>query len=154
MDADHPSRRGGRRDRRCGRTRDDTGGRSREDDCGRSHEDGSVTAETAVVTPVVAAFALCLCWLVSLGIAQVQLVDAARDGAREVARGERVSDVEARVHRSAPGAHTTIVREDELVSVSVVADVESPPWLLVPLPTVTLRAESSVLSEEDADALP
>jgi hypothetical protein len=84
----------------------------------------------------------------------VQLVDAARDGARAIARGEETGDVEAHVQRSAPGARTTIDQENELVSVSVVADVEAPPWLLVPLPTVTLRAESSVLSEEDADALP
>jgi hypothetical protein len=122
---------------------------------GRDREAGSVTAETAVVTPVIAAFALCLCWLVSLGIAQVQLVDAARDGARAVARGERDSDVQAHVQRSAPeGARTWIDREEELVTVSVTADLSAPRWLLVPLPTVTLRAESSVLSEEQPDALP
>jgi hypothetical protein len=113
---------------------------------------GSVTAETAVVVPVLAAFALCLCWLVSLGITQVQLVDAARDGARAVARGEESAGVEAHVRRSLPQARLSIARGDELATVSVEADVDAPTWLLVPLPSVTLRAESSVLDEGDPDA--
>ena len=51
-----------------------------------------VTAETAVLAPIVA---LCLAlgvWIISLAHLQVRLVDASRDAARLVARGESPAD--------------------------------------------------------------
>jgi Flp pilus assembly protein TadG len=117
-------------------------------------ERGSVTAETAVTIPVLAAFTLCLCWLVSLGLAQVRVVDAARDAARAAARGDQPAAVESSALRTAPGGRVDVTRADGLVTVAVSTVAEAPGWLLVPLPTVTVRAESTVLAEDSADALP
>jgi hypothetical protein len=61
-----------------------------------------VTAETAVLAPVVAACLGLGVWIVSLGHLQVQLVDAARDTARLVARGEPENAAVARVRSTAP----------------------------------------------------
>jgi hypothetical protein len=47
-----------------------------------------VTAEAALVLPVLVLAAIALCWLVSLGVTQVRVVDAARETARALARGE------------------------------------------------------------------
>lgn len=47
-----------------------------------------VTAETAVILPFLVATGLLLLWVVSLGITHVQLVDASREGARMIARGD------------------------------------------------------------------
>lgn len=65
-------------------------------------ERGMVTAETAVLAPVVAASLGLGVWIVSLGHLQVQLVDAARDTARLVARGEPADAAVAQVRTTAP----------------------------------------------------
>ena len=52
------------------------------------NETGAVTAEAAVVLPVLVLFALGLAWLVALGATQVRALDAARETARALARGE------------------------------------------------------------------
>ena len=116
-------------------------------------ERGSVTAETAVVMPLLAGFVLCLCWLLSLGIAQVRVVDAARDGARAYARGEVAGRVADHVQSTAPGSRAEVSGSNGLVTVTVTREVAAPGWLLVPFPPVTLRAEASVL-DEAADAGP
>ncbi len=73
-----------------------------------------VTAELAVLVPFALAFVLLLVWLVSLGVAQVRLVDAAREGARAVARGTPVEEADALVRRLAPpGAEVTVRRGDD-----------------------------------------
>lgn len=72
-----------------------------------------VTAETAVVLPVGVAFVTVAAWIVSLGHAQVRLVDAARDTARLVARGVPADQAERDVRRTAPGDATFSVRRDD-----------------------------------------
>jgi hypothetical protein len=124
--------------------------------CRKGHrrgERGSVTAETAVVLPVVAVFVLCLCWLLTLAMTQVRLVDAARDGARALARGEAREDVAEHVRRTAPGSGIEMSTDERFATVSVSAEAHPPDWLLVPLPAVSLRAESAVL-REDSDGGP
>lgn len=112
-------------------------------------DQGSVTAEAAVVLPVVAAFALTLVWMVSVGIAQIQVVDAARDAARGLARGDDLAAAVSAARRSAP-AHAVIqVSYDaETVNVAVSSDQRGPGWLFIPLPAVTLHAESTVEVED------
>jgi len=56
-----------------------------------------VTAETALVLPVLVCVAVGLAWLVVLGAAQVRCVDAAREVARLSARGESAATVAAAV---------------------------------------------------------
>lgn len=90
-------------------------------------ERGMVTAEMAVLAPFGFTFGLLLLWIVSLGYTQVQLVDAAREAARLVARGESVaaaSDV-ARRH-APPGAHVVVATADGLVTVTVSATSQFP----------------------------
>jgi len=55
-------------------------------------ESGMVTAETAVLAPVVALSLALGAWVISLAHLQVRLIDASRDAARLVARGESPSE--------------------------------------------------------------
>lgn len=108
-------------------------------------ENGSVTAEAAVVLPIVAAFALVLVWMVSIGIAQVQVVDAARDAARGLARGDDRSAAVSAARRAAPThADIQVSYEADTVTVAVSSDQRGPGWLFIPLPAVTLHAESTI----------
>jgi hypothetical protein len=83
---------------------------------------GMVTAETAVLAPFGVAFAVLLLWMVSLGFTQVQLVDAAREAARLVARGETPATAESVARRQAPpGATVEVSSRHGLVTVEVSA---------------------------------
>ena len=115
------------------------------------HEHGSVTAEAALVLPLVAAFALALVWLISLGFAQVQAADAARDAAREIARGGDQGMATMAARRTAPdSASVALQREGDLVTVSVSFPSRPPSWLLVPVPSVDVHASATVAAEDSA----
>lgn len=113
-----------------------------------------VTAEAALVLPLVAVFALVLVWLVSVCIAQVRIVDAARDGARAVARGDDDATVEETARRTAGGGAVVGIRHDShgLVTVTVTRSASAPDWLLVPLPDITVRSAATVDGEDDGAA--
>ncbi|WP_448642233.1 TadE family type IV pilus minor pilin [Geodermatophilus sp. URMC 63] len=83
-----------------------------------------VTAETAVVLPVlVLVLAAVVAAVVVVG-AQLRCVDAAREGARAAARGEDPAVVRAVTARAAPdGAVTTVSVEGAEVRVTVSAEV-------------------------------
>src|SRR4051812_3291442 len=69
-------------------------------------EDGAVTAEAAAVLPLLIAAALGVAWLVSLTVAQVRVVDGAREVARAVARGDSEGTALSLGRRVAPeGTH-------------------------------------------------
>jgi len=109
---------------------------------------GMVTAEMAVLAPFGVAFGLLLLWIVSLGFTQVQLVDAAREAARLVARGEPVaaaSDV-ARRH-APPGATVTVSERGGLITVRVSARSQLPVPVLRHVGARTLQA-SAVSADE------
>jgi Flp pilus assembly protein TadG len=83
-----------------------------------------VTAETAVVLPVLLVVLAGAVAAVTVVGAQLRCVDAAREGARAAARGEDVAVVVALVDRAAPdGAVTTVDADGHQVRVSVVAEV-------------------------------
>jgi hypothetical protein len=112
-----------------------------------------VTAETAFVLPIVAAFALTMLWLVSVAISQVRLVDAARDAARGIARGDDLASVERQVAATAPpGVHVDVTQLSGEVTVDVAAVAEPPGWLLVPMPGISLHASATTEAEAPADA--
>jgi hypothetical protein len=71
---------------------------------------GMVTAETAVLAPVVASCLALGVWIVSLGHLQVRLVDTARDTARLVARGESIDEAIGHMRPNAPDATEFAVR--------------------------------------------
>jgi Flp pilus assembly protein TadG len=87
-------------------------------------ERGTATAELAVLAPFALVLVVLLVWVGSLGVTQVRLVDAAREGARLVARGESVEDAEALVRRLAPAGATVRVSSGA-ASVSVTVRVRS-----------------------------
>jgi hypothetical protein len=117
----------------------------------RRRECGSVTAEAALVLPIVAGFALTLVWMVSVGIGYITAVDAARDAAREIARGGDVAGATARARETAPADSRVDVHRDGVDAVVDVAfSTRAPGWLLVPLPSVEVRASSTVEVEDDA----
>lgn len=83
-------------------------------------DEGAVTAETAVVLPaLVVVLVLCL-WSVSVVGQQLQCIDAARTGARALARGESSALARAAAQRAAPdGATVTLQSADGLAVVEV-----------------------------------
>ena len=111
-------------------------------------EVGAVTAEAAVVLPVLVLFALGLAWLVTLGATQVRALDAARETARAVARGEGAEAGVGLGRRVATsGARITVRDEGETILVTVDAPVRGPGGLFAFLPTYHARA-TAVAAEE------
>lgn len=91
-------------------------------------ERGTATAELAVLAPFALVLVVLLVWVASLGLTQVRLVDAAREGARLVARGEPEDAATALVRRLAPaGAGVRVVEGDDgTVTVTVRARSRAP----------------------------
>ncbi|GGT80354.1 TadE family type IV pilus minor pilin [Streptomyces coeruleorubidus] len=91
--------------------------------CERGADRGFVTAESAVVLPVLVMFAMALVWGLLVVAAQIQCVDAARTGARAAARQDP-PDAVVRLTREAapPGAKVTVSRGAQHVRVVVVAE--------------------------------
>jgi Flp pilus assembly protein TadG len=86
-----------------------------------------VTAETAVVLPVLLLVLAGAVAAVTVVGAQLRCVDAAREGARAAARGETTAVVEVLVSRTAPDGATTSISEDERdVRVTVSARIAAP----------------------------
>jgi hypothetical protein len=111
-------------------------------------EAGTVTAEAAVVMPVVLLFTIALAWLVSLGVTHVRAVDAARETARAVARGESVgagSAVGRRVATAGSAIH--VERGSRLVVVTVRSPVRGPGGLLGFLPSFDVHAQAVAVRE-------
>ncbi len=109
-----------------------------------------VTAETAVVLPVLLFVLAGVVAAVIVVGAQLRCVDAAREGARAAARGDDVADVTALAARAAPdGAVTTVSPEGEEVRVTVTARIA--PLGPVPL-RITVSSEAVALRERDRDS--
>ncbi|WP_405919913.1 TadE family type IV pilus minor pilin [Streptomyces longwoodensis] len=103
-----------------------------------------MTAEAAVVLPVLVAFAMALVWGLLVAAAQIQCVDAARAGARAAARQEAPDAVVEMARSAAPeDAEVTVGREGDQVRVVVVAR----PPLLRGLP-FEVREEAVAVAED------
>lgn len=110
---------------------------------------GAVTAELALTLPLLLAVTTGLVWLLAVGAAQVRTVDAAREVARAVARGDTESEAVARGARVAPdGASVTVNRSGGHVEVVVEAEVSGPGGVLGVLPSVTVHAQAVAAAEE------
>ena len=109
---------------------------------------GAVTAEAAVVVPVLLALVLGSTWFVALAATKVRVVDAAREVARVAARGEADGAAVAAGQRVAPsGTRFTVVRRGEEVVVNASLRVQGPGGLFDFLPPVTVDSEA-VAAEE------
>ncbi|WP_217179163.1 TadE family type IV pilus minor pilin [Streptomyces sp. AC495_CC817] len=107
---------------------------------------GFVTAEAAMALPVMLLFATALVWALLAACAQIQVVDAARAGARAAARQDPPGAVEAAARKTAPdGAEVHVGREGDLVRVVVSAHAPGPDGLDLDLSHAAVAlAEESV----------
>lgn len=104
---------------------------------------GTVSAETAVVLPLLVAVALGLVWLVGVAVAQVRVVDAARETARAAAREDPAATAVALGRRVAPaGARIDMKHSEGTVRVHVVAEVRGPGGLFRFLPGVQVTGDA------------
>jgi Flp pilus assembly protein TadG len=109
---------------------------------------GAVTAEAAVVIPVLLALVLGSTWFVALAATKVRVVDAAREVARVAARDEPESRAVAAGRQVAPaGTRFTVTRRDGEVVVSATVPVQGPGGLFGFLPPVTVRSEAVAAQE-------
>ena len=103
-----------------------------------------------MVLPVLVAITLGLVWLVSVAVAQVRVVDAARETARAFARDEPAAAALGLGERVGPsGSRITFTEAEGLVRVHVVATVEGPGGLFGFLPGVEVKGEA-VAAREDS----
>ena len=111
-------------------------------------ERGSVTAETAIVLPVIVVMLLAASWAIGLVVAQIRCTDAARDVARAVARGEPEEDARRIGLRAAPsGSEVAITRTGDDVTVLVSHAVALDWPVLGPVSAVDLEARATVQVE-------
>ena len=107
-----------------------------------------MTAEAAVVLPVLVGVALALAWVVSLAVTQVRVVDAARETARAAARADSEGVALSLGRRVAPdGARFSISDDGSTVVVSVRAEVRGPGGLLRFLPGLTVSSRAVAAKE-------
>src|SRR3954447_5084415 len=93
----------------------------------RRSEAGAVTAEAAVVIPLLVAVALALAWLLSVVASQIRVVDAAREAARVAAPGAGTDAAEAAGARVAPtGTRFRVTTGGGQVEVAARVDVHGP----------------------------
>jgi hypothetical protein len=113
---------------------------------GRRRDQGFVTAEAAVVLPTLVLFTMALVWALLTASTQIQCVDAARAGARAMARQDPEGAAVTAARQAAPrGASVAVRRDGELVRVEVVADSPGPGALGLGL---RVRSEAVALAEE------
>jgi Flp pilus assembly protein TadG len=115
---------------------------------GAGDERGAVTAEAAAVLPLLVAFAMGMVWVFAVAVAQVRVVDGAREAARAAARGDTDADAIAKGQAVAPaGARFAVRRDGQQIRVSVSADIHGPGGLFARLPGVRVSSRS-VATEE------
>lgn len=109
---------------------------------------GAVTAETAVVLPALVAVLAAAVWVVSLAGATLRCVDAAREAARALARGETVASARLLAQQVAPpGADVRTSSDGGLLRVTVQAPAHPPGPVLGRLPTVTVTGDAVTVAE-------
>jgi len=102
-----------------------------------------------MVLPLLVALTLALVWLLVVGAAQVRTVDAARETARALARGEDQAAAEARGLRVAPdGSRIEIGRGGGEIRVTVSGRAEGPGGLLAGMPSPELHGVAVAAEEE------
>lgn len=119
----------------------------------RPAQRGAVTAELAVALPLLLAVTAGLVWLVAVAVAQVRTVDAARETARALARGDDQAAALAVGERIAPdGVGLTVSRSEGRVVVRATGRMSGPGGLFSALPGVHLDAEAVALAESTGGA--
>jgi hypothetical protein len=117
-----------------------------------SSERGMVTAETAVALTALVVILLAMLWVVTLVGYQARCLDAARDAARALARGESAASSKSEASRTAPrGAriHVDVVGDLAIATVDLRA---RPPWpVLSAIPAVPVQGKAVVVIEPSSN---
>lgn len=115
-----------------------------------SRDRGAATAELVAVLPVLFAVVLAMVWLLSLGVAQVRVVDAARETARALARGDDPASASARGQHVGPSGTSIAIAGSGTDEVRVTASVRigGPGGLFDFLPGARLHAVAVAASED------
>jgi Flp pilus assembly protein TadG len=107
-----------------------------------------VTAETAVVLPVLLVVLAAAVWVIACVAAELRCVDAARAGARAAARGDAAGSVSAAASTVAPrGAEVEVVSVGGEVTVVVSAVVHPFGPALSRLPGTPVAARATAVLE-------
>ena len=115
------------------------------------HQRGAVTAELAVGLPLLLAVTAGLVWLVAVAVNQTRTVDAARETARALARGDDHAATVAAGERVAPsGVRISVAASAREVRVRATGRVAGPGGIFAALPGARLDAEAVALVEEGA----
>jgi hypothetical protein len=112
-------------------------------------ERGAVTAEAAMVIPVLAVLGLLFAWMISVAVTEIRVVDAACETARAAARDDSRAAALGAGQRVAPdGAHIALSRGNGTVTARVEVTLTGPFGLLAALPPVHLHATAVTASEQ------
>ena len=116
----------------------------------RRTERGAITAELAMGLPLLLAVTTGLVWLLALGAAQVRTIDAAREAARAVARGDDARSAATAGERVAPdGVHVVVRVASGRVTARASGHVAGPGGLFGFLPGADVSAVAVALAEDD-----
>ena len=114
-------------------------------------ERGAVTAELAMVLPLLLAVTAGLVWFLVVGLGQIRATDAAREAARALARGEdHATATELAADIGPEGSDVSVSGSDGLVVVTVTARIDGPGGLLAALPGADVRATATAALEPTA----
>ena len=101
-----------------------------------------------MVLPLLVIVTAALAWLLGVGADQLRIVDATREVARALARGDDRAAAVALGRRVAPeGTRFTVREEDGLVIVGAAPRRSTPGMAVRLLPAVTVAAEAVALVE-------
>lgn len=110
---------------------------------------GSVTAETAMVLPVLLVVLAMAVWVLAGVSTQLRAVDAAYAGARAAARGDAAADVQATARSVAPeGATVQVSRVGDVVHVRVSAVVSPLGQALGGLADIEVSGRATAAAED------
>ena len=113
-------------------------------------ERGAVTAEAAIVIPLIAVFAVAMAWLVCVGLTAVRAQDAARETARAAARSDDSGSALSLGRRVAPdGSRISVSAQDSTVVVAVTSPVKGPGGLFGRVSGLQVHAEAVAAQEPE-----
>ncbi|MFI5732451.1 TadE family type IV pilus minor pilin [Kribbella sp. NPDC051587] len=115
----------------------------------RCSQRGAITAETAIALPFLLTFVLAGSWCVGLVTAHLQCVDASRDIARALARGDSPDDLRALITRTTPPNGAVTFHTTPAIEVTVTV---APRTLFPFLPAPTQSATATLQVEPTAGA--
>lgn len=110
---------------------------------------GAVTAELALALPILLLVTAGLVWLLAVAVGQIRTVDAARETARALARGDDAAAALALGRQVAPdGVRLSVSQDGDRIVVTARGRIAGPGGLFRSLPGAELRAEAIAAAED------